>query len=192
MRLAKHENIAVTAYSSFGPCSFKEFTSDGHATARNMVPLMEEPVIVEIAKRVGKQPSQVLLRWATQDGLAVIPKTSRKEVMPVNLDCTGWDISQEDMDKISALDKGIRFNEPTNVSRPVLAVRFSDCIPVTPWTNCGVYSTLTPRVCGCGAKGERMRQGKDYVSSGLLGNFPIIINPVTQVFSITYHPQLAC
>ena len=116
MRLAKKEGIIVTAYSSFGPSSFREFDSAGHEKARNMVPLLENPVITEIATRAGKQPSQVLLRWSTQSGHAVIPKTSRKEILPINLDCTGWDLSQEDLDKISALDEGLRFNEPTNVS----------------------------------------------------------------------------
>jgi D-xylose reductase len=114
IKLAKNEGITVTAYSSFGPLSFQEFQSAGHAKAHNTATLMEEPTIKSIADKVGKQPSQVLLRWATQSGIAVIPKTNRKEMMPVNLDCTGWDIPQEDLDKISALNQDLRFNEPTN------------------------------------------------------------------------------
>lgn len=111
MKLAKKEGIIVTAYSSFGPSSFKDIAG---FKGRDMVPLMEEPVIKEVATKVAKEPSQVLLRWATQSGHAVIPKTSRKEMMPLNLDCTDWNIEEEDMEKISALDKGLRFNEPTN------------------------------------------------------------------------------
>jgi D-xylose reductase len=114
IKLCKNEGIIVTAYSTFGPASFMEFDYEGHAFVKDIMPLMEEPNINSIAQKHGKEPSQILLRWATQSGHAVIPKTTRKEMMPKNLDCTGWDIAQEDMDKIFALDRGLRFNEPTN------------------------------------------------------------------------------
>ncbi|KAI1811303.1 NADP-dependent oxidoreductase domain-containing protein [Poronia punctata] len=112
LNLCKAEGIAVTAYSSFGPASFVGF--EGFAHAKNLVPLMEDPVIVELGKKYNKQPSQVLLRWATQRGLAVIPKTKRTAVMSQNLDCTGFDLEQADVDKITAKDTGVRFNQPSN------------------------------------------------------------------------------
>ncbi|KAI1841406.1 hypothetical protein JX266_012417 [Neoarthrinium moseri] len=111
LNLCREEGIAVTAYSSFGPASFLEF---GFKHAEAMVPLMKDPLITDIAAKHGKQPSQILLRWATQRGLAVIPKTSRAEVMAQNLDCTSFDLAQEDIDKISAKDGNIRFNQPSN------------------------------------------------------------------------------
>ncbi|KAK7754958.1 D-xylose reductase [Diatrype stigma] len=112
LNLAKAEGIAVTAYSSFGPASFLEF---GFKHAQALVPLMQDPVVNKIADKHGKKPSQVLLRWATQRGLAVIPKTSRVEVMAENLDVTGFDLEQADIDAITAKDAGIRFNQPSNV-----------------------------------------------------------------------------
>uniref|UniRef100_L2G945 D-xylose reductase n=1 Tax=Colletotrichum fructicola (strain Nara gc5) TaxID=1213859 RepID=L2G945_COLFN len=111
IKLAANEGIAVTAYSSFGPASFKEFNME-HAT--DFVPLFEEPTVSEIAKKHGKTNSQVLLRWATQRGLAVIPKTSRKEILAQNLDCTSFDLEQSEIDKISSLDRKTRFNQPAN------------------------------------------------------------------------------
>ncbi|KAI0593128.1 aldo/keto reductase [Biscogniauxia sp. FL1348] len=111
LALAKAEGIAVTAYSSFGPASFLEF---GFKTATSLVPLMQDELIVGIAARHGKKPSQVLLRWATQRGLAVIPKTSRVAVMAENLDVTGFDLDQAEIDQITAKDMGIRFNQPSN------------------------------------------------------------------------------
>ncbi|CAJ2500572.1 Uu.00g034250.m01.CDS01 [Anthostomella pinea] len=109
--LCKAEGIAVTAYSSFGPASFLEF---GFKHAEAMVPLMQDELITGIAARHGKEPSQVLLRWATQRGLAVIPKTSRPAVLAQNLECTGFDLEQDEIDKIFAKDMGIRFNQPSN------------------------------------------------------------------------------
>ncbi|KAI1077428.1 Aldo/keto reductase [Whalleya microplaca] len=109
--LCRAEGVALTAYSSFGPASFLEF---GFAQAEALVPLMKDDLITGLAAKYGKQPSQILLRWATQRGLAVIPKTSRVEVMAQNLDCTGFDLEQADIDSITAKDRGIRFNKPSN------------------------------------------------------------------------------
>ncbi|KAI0405767.1 NADP-dependent oxidoreductase domain-containing protein [Xylaria palmicola] len=111
LNLCRTEGIAVTAYSSFGPASFLTFGFD-HAKA--LVPLMEDELVVAIAKKHGREPSQVLLRWATQRGLAVIPKTTRLPIMSQNLACTDFDLDQEELDKISAKDANIRFNQPSN------------------------------------------------------------------------------
>jgi D-xylose reductase len=111
IKLAKNEGIAVTAYSSFGPASFIEFNME-HAA--RLTPLIEDPIIKDIAKKYNKKPSQVLLRWATQQGLAVIPKTTSEEYLKENLDIVDWDLSKEDLDKVTAFDRGIRFNQPAN------------------------------------------------------------------------------
>ncbi|TPX17155.1 uncharacterized protein E0L32_003273 [Thyridium curvatum] len=111
VRLAQHEGVAVTAYSSFGPASFQEFNME-HATA--LTPLTEEQTVARIAQRHGKSPAQVLLRWSTQRGLAVIPKSSSEARMAQNLDCTAWSLSDDDIAAISALDKKTRFNQPSN------------------------------------------------------------------------------
>jgi D-xylose reductase len=111
IKLAKREGIAVTAYSSFGPASFLEFNMK-HATA--MTPLIEDEKIKAIAAKYNRPPSEILLRWATQRGLAIIPKTTREEIMKSNLRSVEFDLSQEDIDAISAFDRGIRFNQPSN------------------------------------------------------------------------------
>ena len=113
INLCKHEGITVTAYSSFGPASFLEFNMD-HAS--KLTPLMEDNTIKTIADKYGKAPSQVLLRWATQRGLAVIPKTTRQDAMASNLTNTEFDLSEEDIATISGFNRGIRFNQPSNVS----------------------------------------------------------------------------
>ncbi|KAK4229099.1 NADP-dependent oxidoreductase domain-containing protein [Podospora fimiseda] len=111
LNLAKREGIAVTAYSSFGPASFLEFNMQ-HAV--KLTPLIEDETIKKIAAKYGKQPSQVLLRWATQRGLAIIPKTTRPAIMAENLSSTDFDLSAEDLAVITSFDRGIRFNQPSN------------------------------------------------------------------------------
>lgn len=124
VRMAQHEGITVTAYSSFGPLSFEEFD---WPHAKKLQPLLKHDLITSLAEKYGKQPSQILLRWATQRGLAVIPKTNRPAVMEQNLDVTGFDLAQEEIDSISALNINTRFNMPTNVSGLPLF-----CLPSNP------------------------------------------------------------
>lgn len=110
---AQREGIAVTAYSSFGPLSFLELSVK---QAEGAPPLFEHPVIKDIAEKHGKTPAQVLLRWATQRGIAVIPKSNNPARLLQNLDVVGFDLEDGELKAISDLDKGLRFNDPPNVS----------------------------------------------------------------------------
>lgn len=111
LNLAKAEGVAVTAYSSFGSLSFEEFSMKA---AQGLTPLLEQETIKSIAEKHGKTPSQILLRWATQRGLAIIPKTTRPALMTANLESTNFDLASEDLEAISGLDRNLRFNQPSN------------------------------------------------------------------------------
>lgn len=115
LRAARAEGVAVTAYSSFGPAGFVELDM---ARAKDAVPLMEEGTVAKIADRHGRTPAQVLLRWATQRGIAVIPKSSSEGRMKQNLESLDFDIDEAEIEAITALDKNLRFNQPTNVRNP--------------------------------------------------------------------------
>lgn len=65
----------------------------------------DNPVIVEIAKKYGKTPAQVMLRWHIQRGIVVIPKSTHKERMAENFNVFDFTLTAEDMAAISALDK---------------------------------------------------------------------------------------
>lgn len=68
--------------------------------------LLDEPVLAEIAARHGKTPAQVVLRWHLELGLVVIPKTSSPERAVENLDVLDIALSAEEVERISALDRG--------------------------------------------------------------------------------------
>jgi D-xylose reductase len=112
LKLAKSEGIAVTAYSTFGPSSFIEL---GWDKAKNTPLALENPVIVEAAKKHNKTPAQVILRWVTQRGIAVIPKSNNQTRLEQNLHVTDFDLTEEELKAISALDLNLRFNNPTDV-----------------------------------------------------------------------------
>lgn len=113
VKLAQAEGIAITAYSSFGPQSFVEL---GWDKAKDTPVLFEHPTIADLAKKHNKTPAQILLRWATQRGLAVIPKSNHQERLLQNLEVTNFDLEQSEIDSISGLDRNLRFNNPTDVS----------------------------------------------------------------------------
>lgn len=104
------QGIAVTAYSSFGPLSFIELDLEN---AKDTPLLFEHDAVKSIAEKHGKTPAQILLRWATQRNIAVIPKSNNPGRLAQNLDVLGWDLDAKEIEAISGLDKNIRFNNPT-------------------------------------------------------------------------------
>ncbi len=87
---AEHE-IAVESWSPLG---------------RGVV--LDNPVITEIASRVGKTAAQVVLRWHIERGDIVFPKSIRPERMAENLDIFDFTLDGDDVAAISALDRGQR------------------------------------------------------------------------------------
>ena len=125
VQYAQSQGIAVTAYSSFGPQSFRELDMQ---RAVDTPLLFDHDVVKKAASRHGKSPAQVLLRWATQRNIAVVPKSNNPDRLAQNLDVTGWDLSREEVEELNGLDKGLRFNDPLLVS--TVPVRHFSCSPI--------------------------------------------------------------
>ena len=68
--------------------------------------LFENDVLVNIGKDHGKTSAQVMLRWAIQRGIVVIPKSTHKDRMVQNLDIFDFSLDEEEMKRISGLDTG--------------------------------------------------------------------------------------
>jgi diketogulonate reductase-like aldo/keto reductase len=66
---------------------------------------LREPVIVEIARRLDRPPSEIVLRWITQQGVAAVPHTTKRANMESNLRALSFKLSDADMAAISALRK---------------------------------------------------------------------------------------
>ncbi|KAF7187013.1 putative NAD(P)H-dependent D-xylose reductase xyl1 [Pseudocercospora fuligena] len=112
IELAKELGIVVTAYSSFGPQSFLELPAAFRERAKDIPLLWDVEAVKKAAERTGKTPAQVLLRWATQRGIAVIPKSNNVNRLKQNLEVTDFDLTDGEIKEIAALDKGLRFNDP--------------------------------------------------------------------------------
>lgn len=108
--------ITITAYSSFGPQSYYELGS-----AKDIPSLFDNSKITAIAQKHNKTPAQVLLRWSTQRGIAVIPKSNKTERMTENLLSTSFNLDESDIKEISSLNANIRANNPVDID-PRLAI----------------------------------------------------------------------
>jgi 2,5-diketo-D-gluconate reductase A len=92
----ERHGIVLEAYSTLG-------------TGRHL----DNEQIMGIAKRVGRTPAQVLMRWCVQRGIPVIPKSVHRERIEENAQLFDFELSADDMRDLDALDE----TETTHLAR---------------------------------------------------------------------------
>jgi 2,5-diketo-D-gluconate reductase A len=70
--------------------------------------VLTDPTLDEIARRVGRTPAQVVLRWHIERGDIVFPKSVTPERIEENIAIFGFELSGEDVEAISALNRNER------------------------------------------------------------------------------------
>lgn len=63
-----------------------------------------DPTVTAVAERLGREPAQVLLRWAIQHGAVTIPKSGNRERIVSNAKVFDFELVDEDMRLLDALD----------------------------------------------------------------------------------------
>jgi diketogulonate reductase-like aldo/keto reductase len=77
--------------------------------------ILTEPTIVEIGKKYGKTPAQVVLRWDLQHGVVTIPKSVTPARIKENADLFDFSLTDEEMERIDALNLNKRIGaDPDN------------------------------------------------------------------------------
>ena len=77
----------------------------------------DDPTLQEIARRHGKSPAQVMLRWHLQAGRSAIPKSIKPARIAENCDIFDFTLTEEQMAAIDALDTGVRGGpEPDSIT----------------------------------------------------------------------------
>jgi len=66
---------------------------------------LDHPAVTEIARRLGRTPAQVLLRWGIQHGAIVIPKSSRRDRIRSNAEIFDFELEDRDMATLDGLDR---------------------------------------------------------------------------------------
>lgn len=87
LHFCRRHGIAVEAYSPL-------------AKGRRL----RDPSLQELGAKYGRSPAQILIRWALQHGLVVIPKASRPEHIEENARVFDFSLSPADMGRLDDLD----------------------------------------------------------------------------------------
>ena len=67
--------------------------------------MVREPAVLALAEKYGKTPAQVLLRFLTQKGIAVIPRSTQPEHIRENFALFDFKLTADELAQLSALDK---------------------------------------------------------------------------------------
>lgn len=71
--------------------------------------LLAEPLFSKLGEKYGKSPAQVILRWHIQEGTIVFPKTTNPAHMADNINIFDFELTDEEMAQVRALDRGQRY-----------------------------------------------------------------------------------
>ncbi|KAI5059988.1 hypothetical protein GOP47_0024408 [Adiantum capillus-veneris] len=89
----KRANVHVSAWSPLG----------APRESWGSPAILDEPILKEIAAKLGKTPAQVALRWGLDNGVSVLPKSFNKGRMTENFQVFGWCLSDEDHNALSRI-----------------------------------------------------------------------------------------
>lgn len=102
-----HQNTVLQEYvSQYGVFieSYYPFGGRGHTQD-----LFTNETITEIAQAHNKTAPQILVRWHFQAGYIVIPGSSNPEHIAENIDIFDFELSDDEMNKIAAMNTGVRY-----------------------------------------------------------------------------------
>lgn len=71
--------------------------------------LLREPEVMDIVRHCGRTPAQVLLRWAVQQGISVLPRSSQPSRVLENAQVFDFKLNETDMKRLDDLNCGTRF-----------------------------------------------------------------------------------
>ncbi|MDM5227542.1 aldo/keto reductase [Cytobacillus sp. NJ13] len=77
--------------------------------------LFENEVLTEMAEKHGKSIAQIVLKWHLQNGIIVIPKSTKPHRIKENADLFDFELSHQDMELIDSLNEHLRVGpDPDN------------------------------------------------------------------------------
>ncbi|WKY01523.1 hypothetical protein Q1695_015489 [Nippostrongylus brasiliensis] len=103
----KQYDIAVTAYGSLANPGSAYYRKPGDPD------VLTDTTIKNIASAHKKTPAQIALRWAVQQNILVIPKSTSEVRIKENAALFDFELTEEEMKQIETLDRGWRLVNPT-------------------------------------------------------------------------------
>ena len=87
--------------------------------------LIQEPLFTEFGKKYGKSNAQIILRWHIQAGNIVIPGSKNPAHIKDNFNLFDFALTDDEMAKITALDKQKRYYTST----PEMLKKYAEMVP---------------------------------------------------------------
>jgi diketogulonate reductase-like aldo/keto reductase len=88
---------------------------------------LEHPTVIALARKYGKTPAQVVLRWHIDHGGVAIPKSFSAERIAENFDIFDFSLTEADVATIDAIDTGVRSGpDPEVVHAQTFPVKIED------------------------------------------------------------------
>ena len=87
--------------------------------------LINEPLFTELAQKYGKSNAQIILRWHIQAGNIVIPGSKNPAHIKDNFNLFDFALTDDEMAKITALDKQKRYYTST----PEMLKKYAEMVP---------------------------------------------------------------
>jgi len=101
IKFCRENNITVVAYSPLGSPD-RPWAKPGDPS------LMDDPKIVDIAKKYNKSPAQILIKFQTQRGVVVIPKSVTPARIKSNIEVFDFELTDDEIKTIEGLNRGWR------------------------------------------------------------------------------------
>lgn len=96
-------------------CRQKEIRVEAWSPLAQGGEVLEDPVLLKLAKRHGKSAAQIILRWDVQKGIVTIPKSSKPHRLAENAAIFDFQLSEEEVAQIDLLDRNQRVGpDPLN------------------------------------------------------------------------------
>ncbi|KPI96372.1 Alcohol dehydrogenase [NADP+] [Papilio xuthus] len=106
LEYCKEQNIVVTGYTPFGSIFPNKARSEAPP------PRVDDPKLVDIAKKYNKTVPQIVLRYLVELNIIPIPKTITKSRVEQNIDIFDFKLTQEERDLFKSYDTNYRTIEP--------------------------------------------------------------------------------
>ena len=90
--------------------AYSPLARTGTAEQKNTTSPLDIPLIKDLAKKYNTTPAGICIKWQTQRGVAVIPKSATKERIISNIQLFDFDLTEDEKKAIDALNKDWRNN----------------------------------------------------------------------------------
>jgi len=103
----RSEGVEITAYAAIGAT---QWVNEGNIQVdAGHIPLLNHPVVLDLAKKKGKTPAQVLIRYQVDSKVVVIPKSVTPSRIEENWNVWDFRLTEEEVKSLDALDQNLRY-----------------------------------------------------------------------------------